>query len=96
MGLKRLQVIQELNLKKPGFINRDLYRLLFSRELLVIAYENIKSNKGALTPAADPEETLQGFSVDRIQNIIQGMKNESWQPKNARLVMIPKPGKSVL
>ena len=24
------------------------------------------------------------------------MKNESWQPKNARLVMIPKPGKSVL
>jgi len=95
MGLERLKVIRKLNTEKPGFINRDLYRLLFSHELYVSAYENIKSNTGALTPAADPE-TLQGFSVDRIQNIINKMKDESWQPKNARLVMIPKPGKSTL
>ena len=95
MGLNRLKVIEKLNSNNPDYKNKDLYRLLYTRELYVVAYEKIKSNKGANTPATE-EETLQGYSLERIDKIISKMKNQSWQPKPARLVMIPKPGKKTL
>jgi len=96
MGLDRLKIITTLNNTHKDFINRDLYRLLYNKELYITAYENIKSNKGALTPGADPNETLQGFSLKRIDKLIEQMRDQSWQPKLARQILIPKPGKTTL
>lgn len=53
----------------------------------------IKSNAGALTPAADPNDTLQGFSLARMEKIIKELQSGTWKPKLCRQVMIPKPGK---
>lgn len=96
MGLERLKILAILNSPDKNFVNRDLYRLLYNRELYVIAYENLKSNKGALTPAADPDATLQGFSLERIDKLIEQMRNQSWKPKLARQILIPKAGKKTL
>jgi hypothetical protein len=49
-GLQRLEVIRKLN-AKSGWINSDLYRLLFKPELYVLAYERIKSKSGNMTQA---------------------------------------------
>lgn len=95
MGLKRLEIIAKLNERNKSFVNKDLYRLLYSKELYIIAYENIKGNKGALTPATSGE-TLQGFSIQRIDKLIEQMRLQSWKPKLARQILIPKPGKTTL
>lgn len=96
MGLDRLKIITTLNDTNKDFINHDLYRLLYNKQLYVIAYENIKGNKGALTPGADLDESLQGFSEKRIDKLILQMRSQSWQPKLARQILIPKPGKTTL
>lgn len=95
MGIERLRIIASLNDKDKNFINHDLYRLLYDKELYVTAYENIKGNKGALTPGAEPN-TLQGFSLEKIENLILQMRTQTWQPKAARQILIPKPGKITL
>lgn len=53
----------------------------------------MKSNKGALTPAVDTDDTLQGFSLSRMEKIIKEIATETWKPKTCRQIMIPKPGK---
>jgi len=87
-AIKRLEVIRQLN-KKRGWINRDLFRLLFQPDLYEIAYERIKSEPGNMTAGTDGE-TLDGFSKDEIIKIIQEIKTESYQFRPVRTVYIPK------
>lgn len=93
--IERLSIIRKLNTRKgrENFVNKDLYRILIKDEACLIdAYESIKGNKGVLTSAIDPK-TLDGFGMERIEKIIQKLKDESWEPKPARRKYIPKPGK---
>ena len=46
----------------------QLYRQMFNKELYLLAYGNIYSNKGAMTPGAS-EETADGMSGDKIDQI---------------------------
>jgi len=71
------------------YINRKLYRLLYSENLYLMAYENIKSNKGILTKGTTPL-TMDGISRARITRLINSLKDETYQPKPCRRVMIPK------
>jgi len=87
-AVERLEVIRQQNAKR-GWINQDLYRLLFKPELYELAYERIKSNPGNMTPGTDTE-TLDGFSMDEIKNLIQEMRTEQYQCKPVRTVYIPK------
>jgi group II intron reverse transcriptase/maturase len=57
--------------------------------LYLVAYERIKSKPGNMTPGAD-EETLDGFSLETIREIIQEMKTEQFQFKPVRTTFIPK------
>ena len=66
-----------------------LYRLLYNEELYLIAYQNIYANDGNMTKGAD-NQTVDGMSIERIQNIIRSLKDESYQPKPARRTYIPK------
>ena len=47
----------------------QLYRQLFNKDLYLLAYGNIYSNKGAMTPGASGE-TADGMSEDKIHQII--------------------------
>ena len=94
-GLMRLKAITLANSKNSKRVNQQVYTLLFQEDLYILAYENIKGNKGALTPAVG-KERLQGFSLQRIHKIIDQMKTGTWKPKSSRRIYIPKPGKTVL
>ena len=91
-GLNRLNSIRERNKLDFSFINKDLYRLLYKEDLYITAYENIKGNKGALTSGTD-NQTLDGFGVETISNIIEKMRKGTYQFKPARRIYIPKPGR---
>lgn len=94
-GNKRLKIIVKRNLDDRCFVNYRLYPLFYCEDLWVSAYEKLKSNKGALTPGIG-KSSLDGFSLEKIRNLIQLFREEKWDPKPARRIMIPKPGKSVM
>ena len=49
---------------------QQLYRQMFNRDLYLLAYGNIYSNQGAMTPGAS-EETADGMSEEKIEQIIE-------------------------
>lgn len=87
--LQRLERLRRLN-SNPEWMNDDLYRLMFKEDLYILAYEKIKSKPGNLTPGSD-RQTIDGFSLEIIQKIIQEMRTEQFQFKPVRIAYIPKP-----
>jgi group II intron reverse transcriptase/maturase len=91
MSLKtiaRLELLQQLNSNRQ-WINHDLYRLMYQEDLYIIAYERIKSKPGNMTPGTD-KETLDGFSLSIIREIIQEMRTEQFRFRPVRQQFIPK------
>ena len=62
---------------------------MFNRELYLLAYGNIYSNQGAMTPGAS-EETADGMSEDKIEQVTGLMRREKYRFSPARRVYIPK------
>ncbi len=81
--LERLQTLNSNRLWK----NRDLYRLMYKEDLYILAYEQIKSKPGNMTPGTD-EETLDGFSLEAIREIISEMRTEQFQFKPVKTAFI--------
>jgi len=57
--------------------------------MFLIAYDRIKSKPGNMTKGLNPE-TLDGLSSEWIDKTIEELKDESFQFKPARRIMIPK------
>lgn len=87
-GLQRLSKLGELN-ANPNWVNTDLYRLMFKKDLYITAYERLKSSPGNMTAGSDGD-TIDGFSMKLIESIITSMRDESYQFARARRVYIPK------
>jgi group II intron reverse transcriptase/maturase len=87
-SLQRLEVIRKLN-AKGEWVNYDLYRLLLRRDMYVLAYERLKSIPGNMTPGTN-NETLDGYSEEEIDQIIEQMRSETYQCKPVRETFIPK------
>lgn len=85
--IKRLNTISEVS--KEGKRVNGLYRILESPELFVQAYQNIYSNKGAVTEGSD-NVTLDGFSKKRVEKIIALLKEGSYEFQPVRRAYIPK------
>lgn len=66
-----------------------LYRNLYNPDFYLLAYQNIYANKGAMTPGIDGL-TLDGYGMERVNRIIESLKNHSYQPSPARRRYIPK------
>lgn len=66
-----------------------LYRVLFNSEMFLLAYHNIQGRQGNMTEGSDGK-TIDGMSLKRIENLIDALKDESYQPKPARRTYIPK------
>ncbi len=82
-----LNVLRERGRK--GLPCTQLYRQLFNRDLYLTAYGNIYSNKGAMTPGGS-EETADGMSGEKIDQIVGAMRHERYRFSPARRVYIPK------
>ena len=85
--------LNKLNQESKKFkpIDRTLYSLVCNLDMLKLAYENLKSKPGNMTPGITPE-TLDGISIDTLHKIITELKIEKYQFKPYRKVEIPKIG----
>lgn len=75
--------------KEEGYKFRRLYRNLYNPEFFYMAYEKIQGKPGNMTEGTDGK-TIDGMSVRRIENLIERLKDYSYQPKPAKRVHIPK------
>src|SRR6516164_5782744 len=82
-----LSVLRERGRK--GLPCDELYRQMFNKNLYLLAYGNIYSNQGAMTPGAS-EETADGMSEAKIDQIIALMRAERYRFAPVRRVLIPK------
>src|SRR6266567_4529310 len=67
----------------------QLYRQMFNKDLYLLAHGNIYSNQGAMTPGVS-EETADGMSEEKIEQITGLMRLEKYRFSPARRVYIPK------
>ena len=86
---ERLKTLMKRN-ADTAFVNKQLYRLLYSRDLYLIAYERLKTNKGAMTSGVHRNSNVDGTSLKKIDKIIEELKDESYQPKPSKRRYIPK------
>jgi len=82
-----LNVLRERGRK--GLPCTQLYRQMFNEDLYLLAYGNIYSNDGAMTPGVS-EETADGMSEAKIEQITGLMRREKYRFSPARRVYIPK------
>jgi group II intron reverse transcriptase/maturase len=82
-----LEVLRERG--RRGLPCDELYRQMFNKGLYLLAYGNIYSNRGAMTPGAG-EETADGMSEAKIEAIIAAMRGERYRFAPVRRVYIPK------
>jgi group II intron reverse transcriptase/maturase len=66
-----------------------LYRLLFNRDLYLLAYGRIYRNEGALTPGSTPE-TADGMTLAKIDRIIEALRFERYRWTPVRRVYVEK------
>ena len=68
--------------ENPKF--KRLYNCLYSMEFYKLAYSNIYSKPGNTTKASD------GTTIERINKLIQSLRDGTYQPTNLRRINIPK------
>ena len=85
----KLEGYRSRNQSNNDYINKDLYRILYSRDIYYIAYNSIRTNDGAETAGSDGT-SLHGFCEEWIDDIISSLRDESYQPKPSRTTYIPK------
>lgn len=82
-----LGIIQERG--KQGLPLERVYRLLFNRDLYLMAYGKIYRNAGAMTPGSTPE-TVDEMSLKKIDTIIEAVRSERYRWRPTRRVYIEK------
>lgn len=85
---KKLEGIKDAS--KKGRKVQDLFQLMTNcKEIWYEAYARIYSNKGAVTKGVT-DNTLDGFSKERVEKIIRKLKEKTYRFTPARRVYIPK------
>jgi hypothetical protein len=86
VGYKSISALEKLRSVSEA---KNVYRLMLSMDLFIIAYHKMKSKPGNMTPGTDPE-TLDGTSLKSLTKTINQLKNQSFQFKPVRREYIPK------
>jgi len=74
---------------KRGLPLERVYRQLFNKNLYLTAYGKIYRNKGASTKGVN-DDTVDGMSLDKIDRIIEALRQERYQWTPAKRIYIPK------
>lgn len=78
------------NASKNGNLVKDLFQLMTNnKEIWFEAYANIYSNQGAITRGVN-DNTLDGFSEERIERIIEQLKQKRYRLAPVKRIYIPK------
>ncbi|WP_137665515.1 reverse transcriptase domain-containing protein [Enterococcus hulanensis] len=75
--------------KQKDYKFERIYRNLYNPEFYIMAYGNIASKSGNLTPGVS-SETIDGFNLTKIEKLIESLKSENYQPKPVKRIYIPK------
>jgi group II intron reverse transcriptase/maturase len=85
---KFIDIVHQLGEK--GYELKGVYRRIQDRDLFLAAYGKLYANAGATTKGTDPEDTVDGMSLERIDTIITHLHNGEYRWKPARRVYVPK------
>lgn len=89
-GLRKIRKINDLCISNKEFIVTDkLYNILYDKEIYLTAYHKLKSKPGNMTQGITPT-TLDGMSIEVIEEIIQSLKNGTFKFHPGRRIHIPK------
>lgn len=75
--------------KESGYMFERLYRNLYNPGFFYLAYQKMYAREGNMTQGVD-EKTVDGMSIERINKLIESLRDESYKPHPARRVYIPK------
>ena len=92
-GCDALLNLRQANSKKTLLLNENLIHIISDINVLILAYELIKSNPGNMTPGST-EITLDGINLDWFTNLSKELLAGRFQFAPARRKLIPKPGKT--
>lgn len=71
-----------------------VYRQLYNEKLYLAAYAKLSKNEGALTKGTLEDDTIDGMSLNRINQIIEQMRNERFKFTPSRQKWIDKKNQS--
>ena len=77
------------NAKDQSYQYERLYRNLYNPEFFLLAYQNTYANEGNMTAGTDGR-TIDGMGMERVNRLIESLKNHSYQPKPAKRQYIRK------
>jgi group II intron reverse transcriptase/maturase len=89
-AIRKLQWLENKCKNDANFEVKDIYNMMFNKTLYEIAYQKLKSKPGNMTQGIT-STTLDGFSIEVIEDIVLKMKDNSFKFSPGRRVMIPKP-----
>lgn len=103
---KKLKVLENTKNKvcaclrdnEPIPIYDNLFAILRSPDILILAYQKLSKNKGAMTPGTKKESndgvaTPDGISLTTIHQLSDSLRNDKFEITPIRRILIPKPGK---
>lgn len=79
----------EQHSNQEDYTYERIYRNLYNPKFFYAAYQKIYSKEGNMTKGSD-DRTIDAMSLKRIDNLIEQLKSESYQPAPARRQYIPK------
>lgn len=86
--IERLETLRRLN-RDPNWVNDNIFRLVCSPQMAILAYERIKSIPGNMT-AGDDGATLDHISLAALDKLCDSIRDGSYRPKPVRRKFIPK------
>lgn len=87
-ALKYIEIVKSRGQRKLQL--ERVYRNMRQEALFLAAYGKLAANKGATTPGVDPEDTIDGMNLKRIDRIIGQLKAGTYQWKPVRRTHIDK------
>ena len=78
---KYLEIVRNRG-KAQSTLRRVYYNIVNNTELFLIAYSNLYANNGSMTAGINPDDTVDGMSVKRIEKLMEKLKKRRfrWTP----------------
>ena len=81
--------LQENSKNNHDEVFTKLFRYLLRPDIYYVAFQNLYANNGAGTRGVD-DDTADGFSEDKVNQIIEALENGTYEPKPVRRTYIKK------
>jgi RNA-directed DNA polymerase len=88
--LQRLEAISRMSQRDKKWVHRDIFRTLSNSDLWIVAYDNIKGNKDALTPGSI-SGTMDEISLKKLHRLQVEVYSEKYVFAPVKRILIPRP-----